>query len=232
MLQTEVMFVRTLLAAGLIFLLPLAAACSDNKPSSTTPTVPASASVTTTAASTPSTAPSATATKSTATTAASATPAADGTIDPLNPGQQTPWRVKSNPEPSAGIATVAALRMGLHPEEGGWERIVFEFTGSQLPEATVQYVDSATACASGMAIAPAGNTILEVAILDAQAHTAQGTATIPSQVTPPGGPVIASAQSSCDFEGHVTWVFGLNGKHNFKVTTFTNPTRLVIDIKQ
>lgn len=223
---------RTLMATGLLLLLPLAVACSDNDSSSNTPTAAASASASNTVAATPSAATTATATQATATTNASSTPAADGTIDPLNAGQQTPQHVKSNPDPSAGIATVVDVRMGLHPEEGGWERIVFEYSGTQLPEATVQYVDTVSGCASGQVIATKGPAVLEVAMLDAQGHDTQGKATIPTEVTPPGGPVIASAVSSCDFEGHVTWDFGLNGKHNFKVTTLTNPTRLVIDIKQ
>ncbi len=204
-----------MLAVGLV------AACKSTTPSAT-PTAAPSASPF----------PSSSATVVAPTAVATGTPMADGTVDPLGAGQQTPWIVKSNPDPLSGIVTVTALRMGLHPELGGWERIVFEFAGTALPPATIQYVSGATACGSGQPVVVPGSAVLEVAITQAQAHDNHGNATLPQQMAGPGGTVINSGASSCDFEGHVTWDFGLNGKHNFKVMTLTNPTRLVIDIKQ
>jgi len=197
------------------------AACKSTTPSAT-PTAATSASPF----------PSSSATVVAPTAVATGTPMADGTVDPLGAGQQTPWIVKSNPDPLSGIVTATALRMGLHPELGGWERIVFEFAGTALPPATIQYVSGATACGSGQPVVVPGSAVLEVAITQAQAHDNQGNSTLPQQMAGPGGTVINSGKSSCDFEGHVTWDFGLNGKHNFKVMTLTNPTRLVIDIKQ
>jgi hypothetical protein len=34
-----------------------------------------------------------------------------------------------------------------------------------------------------------------------------------------------------DFEAVLTWVIGLDGKDDFKVTTASNPARLIIDIR-
>lgn len=211
----------------------LSAACGDDDSSKNTPTAGASA-VATTAAASPSSAASATATatKPAASATSVASPTAEGTVDPLGAGQQTPWTVKSDPNPMTGVVTVNALRTGIHPEQGGWERIVFEFQGTQRPDALIQYVTKATSCGSGQAVTLPGSAILEVAISDAQAHDNNGKATIPNTIPSAGGTVIAGGASSCDFEGHVTWDFGLNGKHNFKVTTLTNPVRIVIDIKQ
>jgi hypothetical protein len=209
------------LALSLGLVLTVSTACGDDDSSAKTPTPAASA-----------TKPGATSPAATATTKPATTPPTDGTVDPLNPGQQTPWTVKSNPDPFKGVAAVNALRMGVHPELGGWERIVFEFAGPELPPATIQYVTKATSCGSGQPATVGGTAIFEVAITSAQAHDAQGKATLPAQMTGPGGTVIVGGLSTCDFEGHVTWDFGFNGKHNFKVTTLTSPTRLVIDIKQ
>jgi hypothetical protein len=206
--------------------LTVSGACGDDDSSSKTPAA------STTTATTPAATATSAAASATAATKPATTPPADGTVDPLNPGQQTPWTVKSNPDPFNGVATVNALRMGVHPELGGWERIVFEFAGPQLPPATVQYVTKATSCGSGQPATVGGTAIFEVAITSAQAHDAQGMATLPAQMTGAGGTVIVGGLSTCDFEGHVTWDFGFNGKHNFKVTTLTGPTRLVIDIKQ
>lgn len=222
---------RILTIALITLALPVAVACSSNE-SSSTPTSASSPSAT--AASATTTAPPSTATSAASPSApASPTnaPAAEGTVDPLGAGQQTPWTVKPPKEPVTGNATLAAVRMGVHPEQGGWERIVFEFTGDAWPPATVQYVDKATNCAKGDTVTVEGTAILEVAMTNAQAHNDAGKATVQPQITGPGTTVSGGIQS-CDFEGHVTWDFGLNGKHNFKVSTLPNPPRIVIDVKQ
>jgi hypothetical protein len=207
-----------------------AAACGDDDDNKT-PTAAATTAASPSAAASTAANSTATATKPAAATATSS-PAADGTIDPLGAGQQTPWTVKSNPDPINGVVTVNALRTGFHPELGGWERIVFEFQGTQRPGATVQYVTKATSCGSGQAVQVPGDTILEVAITNAQAHDNAGKSTLPPTIAGASGTNFQGGASSCDFEGHVTWDFGLTGKHNFKVTTLENPVRIVIDIKQ
>ena len=227
MIRTTAVF-AALVAAAMLF----AAACGDDDSSKNTPTTAATPSSAATTAASPSSAASATATKPAASATTAASPTAEGTVDPLGAGQQTPWTVKSDPDPASGVVTVSALRTGIHPEQGGWERIVFEVTGAQRPAATIQYVTKATSCGSGQAVTVPGDTILEVAMTGAQAHDNAGKATLPTTIPSAGGTVIAGGASSCDFEGHVTWDFGLHGKHNFKVTTLTNPTRIVIDIKQ
>jgi hypothetical protein len=216
-----------LLPASLALLaLPFLVACSDDG-SDKTPT-PATTTAIAPAAESPSpTAPTATV----ATTAApSPTVAANGTADPPGNGQQTPWTVKSDPDPSTDVVVLKDVRVGVHPEEGGWERIVFEFQGNVRPAATIQYVDKASQCASGKDADVDGAAILEVAITGADAHDSGG-ATVPATIDGPGTTISGGTQT-CDFEAHVTWDFGLDAKHNFKVTTLTNPIRIVIDVKQ
>lgn len=210
--------------------LALGAACGDDDNASNTAT-PAKAA--TTAVASPATATTATA-KPSATSPASpsASATAEGTVDPLGGGQTTPWNVKPPKEPVAGISTVKALRMGVHPEQGGWERIVFEFDGDAWPPATVQYVEQAVSCGSGQPLQGLkGGAILQVAFISAQAHDNAGKATIANAITGPGT-TVTNGVSACDFEGHVTWDFALTGKQNFKVSTLNNPPRVVIDVKQ
>lgn len=231
------MNIRSLpIAVAAIGLLTSSAACGggDNTSNTVTPTKPGSttAASTTVAATattlvTPTVKPNST---TPASPAAGAT--AEGTVDPLGAGQTTPWVVKPSKEPVAGIATVKAIRMGVHPEEGGWERIVFEFDGSAWPPATVQYVEQALSCGSGQPVQGLkGAAILQVAFISAQAHDNAGKATIPNTITGPGTTVLNGVQA-CDFEGHVTWDFALTGKQAFKVSTLNNPPRVVIDVKQ
>jgi uncharacterized protein YdeI (BOF family) len=168
----------------------------------------------------------------TATPTTAASPPADGTVDPLNTGDTVPVNVKSNPDPFTGQALLKDVRMGVHPEQGGWDRIVFEFQGPALPPATIQYVNSASQCGSGAAVALKGAAILQVRIGQAAAHDQNGSLTFTPPSLPGPGTTILEAKSTCDFEGVVVWALGIKGKQNFKVTTLQNPTRLVIDIKQ
>jgi hypothetical protein len=45
------------------------------------------------------------------------------------------------------------------------------------------------------------------------------------------GNAILQARSACDFEAHVDWAIGVKARQRFKVTTLTNPPRVVIDVK-
>ncbi len=233
---------RKLLALALTCFTALAVACSgDDEPSATaTATRPASASTVVATQSAPTSAP-ATATRPAAsatvtTPAATATPQTnfppiEGTIDPLGFGDTIPVTIKSNPDPITGAALLRAVRVGAHPEQGGWDRIVFEFADT-LPAGEIKYVDSASQCGSGAPVSiPGATAILEVTFQPANAHTDAGQATTPRQIAGPGG-VILQAQSICDFEANVGWAVGVKSKQRFKVTRLSSPTRLVIDIKQ
>jgi hypothetical protein len=157
---------------------------------------------------------------------------ADGTVDAQNQGSTDPVTVKASPANFSGQAVLNDVRMGVHPEQGGWERIVFEFEGASLPPATVQYVQGASACGSGQPVSLPGTATLQVRISQTAAHNQSGKVTVASTSIKGPGNTILEAKQTCDSEGVVTWALGLKGKQNFKVTTLQNPTRLVIDIKQ
>jgi hypothetical protein len=77
-----------------------------------------------------------------------------------------------------------------------------------------------------------GAAILNVQMIPANAHDDNGRSTIDStQITGPGNAIL-EARSTCDFEADVTWAIGVKARQRFKVTTLTNPVRLVIDVKQ
>ena len=219
---------KTLVLAIPMTLALICAACGDDdaKPAAT-PSLVGSAATSASATNAPSSA-----TTATASTKAASIPQADGTIDPLNPGDTRTITVKANPGDFSGQALLKDVRMGVHPEQGGWDRIVFEFAGPSLPPATIGYVASASQCGSGAAVALKGGAVLNVRFSQAAAHdqSAQPTFT-PKDLSGPGTTIL-EANSSCDFEGVVSWAVGIKAKQNFKVTTLQNPTRLVIDVKQ
>lgn len=180
--------------------------------------------------------PAATATK-TSTPAASAntapaTPNDDWTVDPLGAGGTDPVTVKANPENQTGAVLLKDVRMGVHPELGGWDRIVFEFSGAARPAATIEYVSSAAQCGSGAPVTVKGSAILAVRVSGAAAHDEAGQPAFAKKELPGPGTTILEAKAACDFEGVVAWAVGIKAKQPFKVTTLQNPTRLVIDVKQ
>ena len=175
--------------------------------------------------------PSSSSTAGTATTPLS-TAAADGAVDPLGDGDAETKTVKAQPGEFGGQALLKDVRMGVHPELGGWDRIVFEFSGPNLPPATIGYVGTASQCGSGASVALKGTAVLNVRFSQAAAHDQSAQPTFAPKQLPGPGTTILEAKASCDFEGVVSWAAGTKAKQPFKVTTLRNPARLVIDVKQ
>jgi hypothetical protein len=173
---------------------------------------------------------------------ATSTPGADGTV-PAGGGSTDPVHI-ANPTPSQPLQILLKdVRVGAHPEQGGWDRIVFEFASDNpqfpnaLPQTDIEYVAGVAGCGSGLPIAVRGGAVLRVKFTGAQAHDDQGkisiqgqTGNVPPRVTGPGNSIVEAVQS-CDFEADVTWGAGIMSKQPFKVTTLSNPARVVIDVK-
>ncbi len=180
--------------------------------------------------------PEATETPEPAETPDATTPPTDGTVFPQNPGSTDSFPMKSLPDPNIGIYTLTDVRVGAHPESGGWDRIVFEFEDVEgfpggHPGGVVEYVDEMAQCGSGNPVEVDGEAILRVRLDATQAHDDNGNLTIDDTVVPGPGNSILEAVSTCDFEGIVEWAIGVPGEQNFKVAFLENPGRIVIDIK-
>jgi hypothetical protein len=160
-------------------------------------------------------------------------PPTDGTVDPLGFGQTEDWSVKPWPtDPATEVAVLKEVRLGVHPEEGGWERIVFEFEGDEVPGGVIGYVEEAAQCGSGETVELEGEAILGIRLEGAQAHDDDGNVTVNMlEFEGPGGAIIEGMQA-CDFEAHVDWFLGMDEVSRFKVTRLEGPARLVVDIKQ
>jgi hypothetical protein len=206
-------------------LIIFAVACTgDDDPPSATPTPPAEVTM----------APSPNAVTSTPSgsspTPASTVPPVDGTVFPQNPGSTDPTTIKSNPDPVTEAATLVDVRVGAHPESGGWDRIVFEFEDVR-PAGLVEYVDEAANCGSGNGVTLPGEAILTVRFDATNAHNEQGQLTIDAtEITGPGN-IILKSVGTCDFEAIVSWAIGLKSVKNYKVSLLENPARVVIDVK-
>ncbi len=153
-------------------------------------------------------------------------PAAEPTIDPRTAGTAA---LKLAGDPFGGV--LKDVRIGLHPELGGWDRIVFEFD-TALPSVEIGYVSSVISCGPGLPVPVQGQAILAVRFEPGAAHNEQGQLTVPATTVPGQGGVILEAKEYCDFEAVLQWAIGLKARQLFKVTTLNSPPRLVIDIKQ
>lgn len=137
---------------------------------------------------------------------------------------------KKNPNIKDAVV-MAYVRSARH---AGFDRVVFEFLGDQLPIYKIEYVDKPVEqCASGDEIPLRGDAFLSVLFTAAQAHAPEGDATIPmkDRTQSPNLPIINDLKLICDFEGEVEWVMGNSAPNKYRVLELKDPTRLVVDIK-
>lgn len=126
-------------------------------------------------------------------------------------------------------AFLSDVRTGRHDS---FDRVVFEFSGAEMPGYYIEYIDNpVTQCGSGNTVTLSGNGRLEVRFTPAQAHTEAGQPTIENNVQNPNYQIIKQLRSTCDFEGYVTWVIGVSSLNNYRVMELQTPTRLVVDIQ-
>ncbi len=161
------------------------------------------------------------------------------TPTPTPPPSGTAPSVPSDTQWTAGI--VKQERQGLAPvtlravreaRNEGFDRVVFEFDGTQVPGYHLEYVDKPIIkCGSGDPTEVAGQGWLQVRLTPAQAHEG-GQATITERERKAGLPIIQELELTCDFEGEVTWVLGNARPNKYRVMELKEPTRLVVDVQQ
>lgn len=123
----------------------------------------------------------------------------------------------------------AAARVGRHT---GFDRVVYEFTGPEAPRFWVSYVDEAIGDPNGETRDIPGEAILEVRAYGV-GYPEAGQPT-PEPVPPATleGTVISFVEPiSWGFEAVAQQFIGIRGgQRPFRVTTLTNPSRIVIDV--
>ncbi len=114
----------------------------------------------------------------------------------------------------------------------GFDRIVFELAGDRLPGWTLAYSDEPAAlCGSGDPVKLEGTERLILRLEFAQAHDEAGQVTVKDTDRRPALPALAQLRQICDFEGYVSWAFGVKGKVPFRVLELSGPPRIVVDLK-
>ena len=126
-------------------------------------------------------------------------------------------------------ALLADVRAGRHE---GFDRIVFEFRGAELPSYHIEYIDKPVrSCGSGEVVPLAVDVWLQVRFEPANAHTEDGKPTLAFREIAPKLPAVLEVKSTCDFEAQVEWVAGVSSPNHYRVLELKSPTRLVVDVK-
>ncbi len=113
-----------------------------------------------------------------------------------------------------------------------FDRVVFDFEGSQLPPYTVQYVTGPTiACRTNEAVPIEGAAKLKITFDEAQAHTPAQQPLFANPNRKLNCPNLKHLAVVCDFEGLVEVVLGLDAKKPYRVVELPNDSKLVIDIQ-
>lgn len=132
---------------------------------------------------------------------------------------------------AAAVNEPPVLRAVRSARQPGHDRLVFEFGGKRLPRWDVRFVEPPVQdCGSGDTVPVAGRAWLQVRFTGAQAHSEQGRSTSGPRRRKLPLKIGRELVRSCDFEGEVTWVVGLNSRTTYKARTLGTPSRLVIDI--
>jgi len=140
---------------------------------------------------------------------------------------------KEGPAVGDGVALLTDVRAA---RNAGFDRLVFEFAGDDLPQWRVQYAEGPfTEDGSGNPVEVEGDFFLEVHMEGGtgfDGETGQETYTGPAAVPGRGTVRVVEVVRTGDFEAVMNWIVGTNRGVPFRVTTLTEPSRLVIDLAQ
>jgi hypothetical protein len=135
----------------------------------------------------------------------------------------------SVPDPNiapGGLPELEAVDVGHHD---GFDRVVFRFT-SRVPGYNVNYVPEVTTDPSDEPIQLEGNAFMIVA-MHSVASGQVGAPPAPQERQTPRFPELREIAGAGDFEGVVSFGLGLTAESGVRVSTLTNPDRLVVDVR-
>ena len=167
--------------------------------------------------------PVAAATSSTATS--SAAPTTEDAVTTSFPGN-TDADVADPVNPDG--LTVTAVRAASHD---GYDRVVFELSGSGTPGWSVEYVDAPSAQGSGAAIDVPGSAFLQVTLQGTSYPYDSGAKEVARGAVPVSGTsVVDGVFYDATFEGTSVAFIGTDARTPFRVYSLTGPSRVVVEV--
>jgi hypothetical protein len=131
------------------------------------------------------------------------------------------------PASAAEPPLLTGIRASHHP---GFDRVVFDFFGGLPANRSARYVPALLGDATGFRIPIRGRAILQVSFSDARGHTLDDRDTAPDRTTFALPNVLQTVQSGDGFEGVISYGVGLAVRQPFRLSTLSNPPRVVLDI--
>ncbi len=124
--------------------------------------------------------------------------------------------------------TVTAVRAAAHE---GFDRVVFELSGSGTPGWSVEYVDAPSAQGSGAAIDVPGSAYLGVTLQGTSYPYDSGAEEVARGAVPVSGTdVVQGVFFDGTFEGTSAAVVGTATRAPFRVYSLTGPSRVVVEV--
>lgn len=144
--------------------------------------------------------------------------------DLIGPGERSHGEGSGAPD-----LTVTDVRTGSH---GDFDRVVIEFAGTGTPGWFAEMTPNPTQQASGRPIAYEGTQAIVLSVYFVP-YSGENGAEIP-QPGPAAGPAghITGVRFDSNFEANSQYVIGLDTARSYRVTTATNPTRVIVDVYQ
>lgn len=135
----------------------------------------------------------------------------------------------TNPNASAtALPEVVTLRYAQHPN---YDRVVIRVQGA-LPGGSTRYQRDFTYDASGLPVPIHARSGLKVTLTPAYGHDDTGTNLyVGPRLVRPRFQTLRSLAYTGDFEGHVTFAFGLSHRAPYRIFTLRSPYRIVIDFR-
>ena len=164
--------------------------------------------------------------------AAEETTASSSSAAPEDGGEATPFPGDTAPDVAEPVdaegLTVTAVRAGRHE---GFDRVVFELSGSGTPGWTVEYVDAPSSQGSGAVVDVPGEAFLQVTLQGTAYPYESGAEEVPRGPVPVSGTqAVAGVVYDATFEGtSVGWV-GTAAQTPFRVYALTGPSRVVVEV--
>lgn len=134
-----------------------------------------------------------------------------------------------DPTAGEGPTVVTALRVG---DQDGFDRVVFEVSGSAVPGWDVAYVDAPTAEGSGEPLDVPGTAFLRVTLTGVtNPYEAPGVTEVPRGLAAgPGAGAVQGVFYDSTVEGQALAYLGVSAEQPFRVYALEGPARLVVDV--
>ncbi len=169
-----------------------------------------------------------------------ATPNPTGTASPTPTGTATPGGYSTTPVDQSTRTGSGALNGVTVGEHEGFERIVFQFAeqlvgvpqlATGVPAYRVSYQDAPAACGSGLPVNVPGEAMLVIDLPTTYSYDPEAGISLVTNPSLAQVQSILGVNQSCAFEGHSTWVFGIDSEAGFSISELSGPNRLVIDVQ-